>query len=143
MRRKILAVAGALLVLCTAAATGSTAQAVDSTAIAVMSGVPTTSPAVTNGWIGAGTSIACEPGHACVAVPYGGGYQAFDFYRYGAYSVSNWTGSGYIFNNQSGGAAIRYDGADGRQLGCIAPGTGNRPVNLGPVYRIRVTATRC
>jgi hypothetical protein len=145
MQRKILAAAAALLMLCTAAATAPTAQAVDSTGFSPMSDVlwPTTSPAVSNGYIEPGRTVGCGSGHACVAVPYGEGLWGFDFYNYGSYSTYKWTGTGTIMNVQTGNAAIRYDDARGRQLGCIPADGRNHSVYLNPVYRIRLTATPC
>ncbi|GGV35641.1 hypothetical protein GCM10010182_69590 [Actinomadura cremea] len=71
---------------------------------------------------------------------YGNGVYVFRFYRYGAYSLSYWTGVGGIVNNQTGGAAIRYDSGGG-QIGCVPAGHGRGGIGWNPVWRIRLTAS--
>ncbi|GAA1598741.1 hypothetical protein GCM10009789_60900 [Kribbella sancticallisti] len=170
--RKILAAAGVLASVFTAVATAPAAQAraveptAESTAkvtqtrtadgsvlIGVTGGsasstrttaaVPSTSPAVERVFVSGSQTTPCNPGYACAAVPYGSGAYIFKFVRYDGYSVSNWTGYGYFLNNQTGGAAARYDNVSGGQLGCVSAGILRTGINWDPVWRVRLTAAAC
>ncbi|MEU4195600.1 hypothetical protein AB0E69_27115 [Kribbella sp. NPDC026611] len=138
MTRKILRAGIALAALCVVASTGATQAA-----IASPLAVPSTSPTVSNGYVDPDRVIGCASGHVCIAVPYGAGRWVFDFYNYGSYSTYNWNGTGTVMNAQTGNAAFRYDDARGHQLGCIPADGRNHSVSVGPVYRVRVTATPC
>ncbi|GAB2684832.1 hypothetical protein [Kribbella swartbergensis] len=170
-KRKILAAAGVLASLFTAAATVPAAQArttddpaasgtrVTQTRAAdgsVMIGVtgapastravaaaPSTSPAVERVFVSGSQTTPCKPGYACAAVPYGNGAYIFKFIRYDGYSLSNWLGTGYFVNNQTGGAAARYDNVSGGQLGCVPAGYVRYNIDWNPVWRIRLTAAPC
>ncbi|MFG1628131.1 hypothetical protein [Kribbella sp. NPDC049227] len=166
--RKLLAAAGVLAAVCTVAATAPAAQAVDAapagtrvtqTPLAdgsvrvgvtgneapspnAIAAVPSTSPAVEHVFLAPGGSTICKSGYACAFVPYSNGFYVFKFVHYDGYSVSNWLNVGPFLNNQTGGAGAKWDNVNGRQLGCVAAGTG-RNVDWNPVWRVRLTASGC
>jgi len=104
--------------------------------------VPSTSPSVEHVFIAPGGSTVCKSGYACAFVPYGNGFYVFKFVHYDGYSVSNWLGTGPFLNNQTGGAAARWDNVNGGQLGCLNGGYGQN-VYWKPVWRVRLTASHC
>lgn len=106
------------------------------------SAVPTTSPTVSHLFLPYGEYTDCPSGYACAAVPSASGWYVFKFYNYGGYSLSYWSGTGSVWNNQTGGAALRVDDVNGSQLRCIAAGT-TKDVDWNPAWRIRLTSSGC
>lgn len=146
MTRKILAAAGALLAflaLCTGVAPMASAAPGATVQPRAAAAVPTTSPAVEHVYVPGGAATPCPSQYACVSVPYGTGWYVFKFIAYRTYTVSNWVGTGPFLNRQTGGAAARYDNANGSQLGCVPADGQHHWINLTPVYRVRLTATPC
>ncbi|MFI0453581.1 hypothetical protein [Actinomadura sp. 6N118] len=103
---------------------------------------PTTSPTVPRQFIPDFDTFPCAHGNACASAIYGNGAYLFTFFRYASYGLSNWFGTGSAFNNQSGGAAMRLEDNNHRQLNCIPAGK-SRYVDWTPVWFIRLTASPC
>jgi hypothetical protein len=105
---------------------------------------PSTSPAVEHPFVPPGGSFTCLSGFACAGVPYSNGTYVFKFIHYDGYSVSFWHGSGFVINNQTGGAAIRIDDVNGHQVRCFSPNPNPvNGVNWEPIWRVRLTAGGC
>ncbi|MFC4052619.1 hypothetical protein ACFOY4_23270 [Actinomadura syzygii] len=104
---------------------------------------PSTSPSVDHRFVPDGGSFTCARSYACAVVPYSNGAYVFNFYRYGGYSLSYWHGNGAFVNNQTDGAAARYDDANGHQVGCVPAGIARNGIDWNPIWRIRLTAAAC
>lgn len=135
---------GTLLVGCVTAGEDETREITDNLAQA-----PTTSPAAVSRTFSTTWGFTCESGYACALVPYGNGWYTFKFYYYGTYYMSNWSGIGVAYNDQTGGAAMRLLNSSGGQIECIR-GVGadgiahfDDAVDWGPIWRIRLTASNC
>lgn len=106
-------------------------------------GPPTTSPSAAVRYFSTNfDDYSCASGYACVQIPYGNGWYVFKFYYYGTYYLSDWYGSGFPFNHQTDGAAMRLLNSSGGQIQCIPPITAPE-VNFDAVYRIQLTSSAC
>lgn len=106
---------------------------------------PSTSPAPARRvWVSIGEVHDCPAGYACATPSWGanGGWE-FQFYNYGTYSLSNFTGnSGSINNSQTGNAGMRILDQNGKLIRCQWAGTADS-VNWDPVWYITLSPTPC
>jgi len=109
---------------------------------------PSTSPAPARRvWVSVGELHDCPTGYACATPSWGanganGGWE-FQFYNYGTYSLSNFTGnSGSINNSQTGNAGMRILDQNGKVIRCQWAGTADS-VNWDPVWYISLSPTPC
>ncbi len=105
---------------------------------------PSTSPSVTHQFVPDGGGFTCESGYACAGVPYSTGVYVFKFYYYGSYSLSYWFNTGFVINNQTGGAAFRIYNSSGGQVRCF-PASPNpqNGVDWDPIWSVRLTSSGC
>ena len=88
-----------------------------------------------------GGTYSCASGNFCAGVwnPTIGKWRVFKLFNCTRYSVSNWIGSGFYFDNQTGNPATKVFGQNGAQLnppGNIFPGP-QQNIDWNPVFSIR------
>lgn len=105
---------------------------------------PTTSPpAGSRTFIPNGGGFDCAPEWVCAGVPYGGGIYLFKFRAYARYGLSNWFGTGFVINNQTGRAAARLEDNNLAQRACIPSPAVANGIGWDPIWYIRLTAAPC
>ncbi|GAA4064981.1 hypothetical protein GCM10022233_44360 [Streptomyces shaanxiensis] len=113
------------------------AQAADVSIAAVSPGI---SPAANFIHVAAGGTFDCTSGSLCAAVwdPTTSDWKIYYLYTCARYSLSNWNGTGYYFDEQTGGVTSYFYGQSGNVLRSFKPDGGIRhEVDWTPVWSIR------
>jgi ABC-type dipeptide/oligopeptide/nickel transport system permease subunit len=107
-------------------------------------GTSVASHATANGQKGAVPAIInrCQEGYACFypGTGWNGGHPTQEWYRYGTYTISGWTGNHRVFNNQTGGALF-WLCTDSFGENCPIKFAEDQSgvVNLGPIFSVKLT----
>jgi hypothetical protein len=99
---------------------------------------PSISPSVTTVNIPADGAADCPTGNFCAVVwdPTRSGWKIFYLYYCNRYYLSNWLGTGYYGNNQTGGVRVRFYGQSGNVLESFTARRADS-YNWNPVWSIR------
>jgi hypothetical protein len=92
---------------------------------------------VTVEYVAAGGTYICNSGYFCAGAWDGIRWKVFHLYTCRLYTLSNWTGSGFYLNNQTGGVVARFYNNTGAQIGTAAADGVQRTRNWDPVAYIR------
>ena len=89
-----------------------------------------------------GGTYTCASGNFCAGVwnPTIGKWRVFKLFNCARYSVFNWIGGGFYFDNQTGNPASKVFGQNGAQLnppGNIFPGGPQQNIDWNPVFSVR------
>ncbi|AWZ16031.1 hypothetical protein [Streptomyces sp. ICC1] len=161
VKRSILGTAGVCAMLCAAAFTTAPAQAAapseQSTAAArvvltapaapaaadrsaaLAAASPGISPYAPSGHVPPGGGYGCASGNLCTLVwdPTSSDWKIFYLDACHRYSVSNWNGGGFYFDNQTGGVWSFFYGSGGGELKRFQPGGGQLAYDWTPVYAVK------
>ncbi|MFE6845302.1 hypothetical protein [Streptomyces sp. NPDC057686] len=100
---------------------------------------PGISPGVTTSHVAPSGSYTCNSGYLCTLVwdPTTSDWKMFHLYTCNRYSVYNWDGNGWYFDNQTGNPTSYLYNQGGGVVKSFRPGGGQQGQDWTPIYSIR------
>ncbi|MFI6003255.1 hypothetical protein ACIA98_23050 [Streptomyces sp. NPDC051366] len=100
---------------------------------------PGISPGVRTSHVPASGSYGCDSGNLCTLVwdPTTSDWKIFYLYNCNRYSVYNWNGNGWYFDNQTGNPTSYLYNQGGGIVKSFTPGGGQQGQDWTPVYSVR------
>lgn len=135
----VFTMAGAMVAIGSAHAAAPQGAAQSTRAHAPAAVPPTISPSVVTEHVSEVGGFTCHRGELCTQVwdPTVSRWKVFHLYNCRMYSLSNWLGSGYFVNNQTGNAVASFYDQNGRLLFRTSPDNVLYPLNWDPIWYIR------
>ncbi|MFH8474699.1 hypothetical protein [Streptomyces sp. NPDC018000] len=100
---------------------------------------PSVSPSARSEHVAPGGTFTCNSGELCAAVwdPTTANWEIFHFYTCNRYYLSNWGGTGYYWDYQTGNPTSTFYDQSGNVIKTFKPFSGMRDQNWNPVWSIR------
>lgn len=100
---------------------------------------PSISPSVSVQFAAPGGTYSCASGNLCAGVwdPNAGQWKVFKLFSCTTYALSNWNGSGFYLDNQTGSPLSTFQDQSHNVIFSFFPGGGQQNFNWDPVWFIK------
>ncbi|MEU6140225.1 hypothetical protein ABZ848_07690 [Streptomyces sp. NPDC047081] len=111
----------------------------DARAMSALAVSPGISPSTSTTHVAPGATYTCNVGNFCAGVwdPTTSNWKVFFLYNCARYSLSNWNGTGFYWDNQTGNPTTYFYNQGGGVIATVTPGAGQVSYDWTPVWSIR------
>lgn len=117
----------------------STPTGLDKGGVSNFTASPSISPSANFQFAAPGGTYSCASGNLCTGVwdPNAGEWKIFKLFTCATYALSNWNGSGFYLDNQTGSPLSTFQDQFHNVLFSFFPGGGQQNFNWDPVWFIK------